>query len=84
MIRAVVVAAAVCLAWPSPAGASPVCAQHVVVGRLCVQPDPDEPVTCEQTGMLATCDILSDDPCDRLSICYVCPTNDPCPPPTRA
>ena len=80
--RALLVAIAAGVGWYGghPAVASPVCAEHLLVGRLCVQPDPDEPVTCEQTGALATCDLLGD-PCGHLSICRVCPTGDPCDPP---
>jgi hypothetical protein len=75
--------AAVVLPWSGaqPAGATTVCAEHLVVGRLCVQDDPNEPVTCEQTGALATCDLLGDDPCDQLALCYVCPTGTHCGPP---
>ena len=83
VVPRVLLAAALALAGPAarPAAASLVCAEHISFGRLCVQNDPNEPVTCEQTGMLATCDIVYDDPCDRLALCYVCPTGDPCPPP---
>lgn len=82
--RVVLVAFAGYVGWSgaAPATAGPVCAEHIVVGRLCVQNDPGEPVTCEQTGALATCDLLHD-PCGRLSLCQVCPTGDACPPPTR-